>query len=265
MTAPTTYYTKPKVEVLGQTTWCDPYVEAAKGNPLFQQFDFEDICGDQAKIVEFAGRLCYYSFEQPRPGGNKAYIDNIVKVGHGSVLEHVSWSFYLQGVSRSFTHELVRHRAGVAYSQLSQRYVDPERNPLAFVVPPIFHQVDDQELYTSLTQTLAMHCTASEVAYKKIQADLQQALPSWDGKKIKEAARAVLPNCTETKIVFTVNARALRHFLEMRGSLAADAEMREVALAVYDKVKDNVMFADFVTQRCHRTGYQYLECEHHKV
>jgi len=75
-------------------------------------------------LVEVAGRVCYMSFARPRPGGNHAYIKHILEVGHGSVLEHAVWNFLITGVSRSFTHELVRHRAGMGYSQLSQRYVD---------------------------------------------------------------------------------------------------------------------------------------------
>src|SRR6516225_8066446 len=75
-------------------------------------------------LTEIAGRLCYMSFARPRPGGNQAYLGHILEVGHGSVLEHAVWSFIFTGISRSCSHELVRHRAGWAYSQLSQRYVD---------------------------------------------------------------------------------------------------------------------------------------------
>src|SRR5215831_10396067 len=75
------------------------------------------------RLAEIAGRVCYLSFARPRPGGNKAYLDHILEVGHGSVLEHAVWNFVFTGVSRSLTHELVRHRH-MGYSQLSQRYVD---------------------------------------------------------------------------------------------------------------------------------------------
>src|ERR1051326_4870593 len=75
-------------------------------------------------LTEVAGRLCYMSFAKPRPGGNKAYLGHILEVGHGSVLEHAVWNLVFTGVSRSLTHELIRHRAGFGYSQLSQRYVD---------------------------------------------------------------------------------------------------------------------------------------------
>src|SRR5437764_10668460 len=81
-----------------------------------------EIAGEH--LVEVAGRVCYMSFAKPRPGGNQAYVDHILEVGHGSVLEHAVWNFLFTGVSRSLTHELIRHRAGWGYSQLSQRYVD---------------------------------------------------------------------------------------------------------------------------------------------
>src|SRR5947209_6024568 len=75
-------------------------------------------------LAEIAGRLCYMSFARPRPGGNRVYLDHIKEVGHGSVLEHAVWNFVFTGISRSLSHELVRHRAGLGFSQLSQRYVD---------------------------------------------------------------------------------------------------------------------------------------------
>src|ERR1700731_317913 len=96
-------------------------------------------------IVEIAGRVCYMSFARPRPGGNKAYLDHILEVGHGSVLEHAAWNLIFTGISRSLSHELVRHRAGWAYSQLSQRYVDESIaeyvEPDAIAANPELHQI----------------------------------------------------------------------------------------------------------------------------
>src|SRR5215472_18131644 len=89
---------------------------------------------DGERLAEFAGRLCYMSQHNPAKRATREYLDNIKKQGHGSVLEHATYSILLEGVSRSLTHELVRHRAGFAYSQLSQRYVD--ESDAAFVVPP---------------------------------------------------------------------------------------------------------------------------------
>ena len=89
---------------------------------------------DGERLAEFAGRLCYMSQANPAGRNTRDYLENIKKQGHGSVLEHANYTVLLEGVSRSLTHELVRHRAGFAYSQLSQRYVD--ESDAAFVVPP---------------------------------------------------------------------------------------------------------------------------------
>src|SRR5258705_11562844 len=89
---------------------------------------------DGERLAEFAGRLCYMSQANPAKRQTRDYLENIKKQGHGSVLEHANYSVLLEGVSRSLTHELVRHRAGFAYSQLIQRYVD--ESEANFVVPP---------------------------------------------------------------------------------------------------------------------------------
>src|SRR5947209_18595816 len=93
-------------------------------------------------LCETAGRVCYMSFARPRPGGNSVYLGHIKEVGHGSVLEHAVWNLLFTGVSRSLTHELVRHRSGFGYSQLSQRYVD--ESVAEYVVPDCI--ADDPEL-----------------------------------------------------------------------------------------------------------------------
>src|SRR3954470_23897722 len=86
------------------------------------------------KLAEFAGRICYMSQRNPASRTTADYLENIKKQGHGSVLEHAVYVLLIEGISRSCTHELVRHRAGFGYSQLSQRYVDESQ--AAFVVPP---------------------------------------------------------------------------------------------------------------------------------
>src|SRR5437867_12966382 len=89
---------------------------------------------DGERLAEFAGRVCYMSQHNPAKRATREYLDNIKKQGHGSVLEHANYTLLLEVVSRSLTHELVRHRAGFAYSQLSQRYVD--ESDANFVIPP---------------------------------------------------------------------------------------------------------------------------------
>jgi thymidylate synthase (FAD) len=182
-------------------------------------------------LTETAGRVCYMSFARPRPGGNAAYLGHIKESGHGSVLEHAVWNLLITGVSRSLTHELVRHRAGMGYSQLSQRYVD--ESVAEYVEPGVI--AADPELHAIWLETVAQahagYLKLAEALAKKIAADPASAeLPATDRRKAaRQAARSVLPNATETKIFVTANGRALRHFMEMRGSRHAEPEIRLLA------------------------------------
>lgn len=201
-----------------------------------------EIAGE--KLVEVAGRLCYMSFRAPRPGGNSAYIGHLLEVGHGSVLEHAVFNLIITGVSRSFTHELIRHRAGFGYSQLSQRFVDESQ--CEFVEPDAI--ANDPELHRIWLEAV----TTAQLAYKKLADGLAQQFASIPDKtlrrkKAREAARSVLPNATETKIFVTANARALRHFIEMRGDPNADVEIRKVALAILRLVQAEApnLFGDY--------------------
>jgi thymidylate synthase (FAD) len=193
-------------------------------------------------VTETAGRVCYMSFAKPRPGGNAAYLGHIKEVGHGSVLEHGVWNLLFTGVSRSLTHELVRHRAGMGYSQLSQRYVD--ESVAEYVEPDVI--AADPELHAvwldAVTHAHAAYVKLAEALNAKL-ADPKAATaallpPDADRttrrKAARQAARSVLPNATETKIFVTANARALRHFLEARGAAAAEPEIRKLAGKVLD-------------------------------
>src|SRR5438105_7348104 len=150
-------------------------------------------------LTEVAGRVCYMSFARPRPGGNKAYLGHILEVGHGSVLEHAVWDFIFVGVSRSLTHELVRHRH-MGYSQLSQRYVD--ESVAEYVEPDCI--AADPELHRIWLEAVAH----SHQAYLKLAEKLQDAFKEEPDrtqrrKLARQAARSVLPNATETKIFVT--------------------------------------------------------------
>ena len=207
-------------------------------------------------VTETAGRVCYMSFAKPRPGGNRAYLTHIKEVGHGSVFEHAVWSFLITGVSRSLTHELVRHRAGWAYSQLSQRYVD--ESVAEYVEPDII--ADDPELHAIWLAAVAnVHAAYVELAEKlnvKLadpQAATNAMLPPTSDrttirKTARQAARSILPNATETKITVTANARALRHFLEQRGSAFAEPEIRKLATVLLDLLVEDSpnLFGDYV-------------------
>src|SRR4051795_13182676 len=113
---------EPSVYLAGRQTTDDAEIDRFLADHQVATWESDtDVAGEY--LAEVAGRLCYMSFAKPRPGGNKAYLDHILEVGHGSVLEHAVWNFVFCGISRSLTHELVRHRH-FGYSQLSQRYVD---------------------------------------------------------------------------------------------------------------------------------------------
>jgi len=186
-----------------------------------------EIAGEH--LAEVAGRLCYMSFAKPRPGGNKVYLDHILEVGHGSVLEHAVWNFIFVGVSRSLTHELVRHRAGFGFSQLSQRYVDES---IAEYVEPDTIANDPQTHAIWLDAVAHAHQAYMKLVEKLAEHFKDEPDRTLRRKLARQAARSVLPNATETKIFVTANARAWRHFIEMRASRHAEIEIRKLAVKV---------------------------------
>jgi thymidylate synthase (FAD) len=207
-----------------------------------------DADGGQA-LVEFAGRACYQSWSKPNPktATNAGYLRHVIDVGHLSVLEHASVSFYITGISRSCTHELIRHRH-FSYSQLSQRYV-PE-NESQIVVPPGLE--DDPEL----RQILSDAADASRATYTELMNRLEAKFAAGQPtektgvlrrKQARQAARAALPNATETRIVVTGNYRAWRHFVAVRASEHADVEIRRLAIACLRELVDvaPAVFSDF--------------------
>lgn len=246
-----------------------------------QQFDYpehirwesdSEVAGEV--VAEFAGRLCYLSFGEdaglegghrsiPGRTTNDAYLSNILKVKHGSVLEHAVWTLLIEGVSRSLTHELVRHRAGFGFSQLSQRYVD--ESDIAFVLPP---EIDAGSRGYDIWSEA---CEQSLDAYRALLGELTEQVGS-DGpatmrkKRARQAARSLLPNCAETKIVVTGNARAWRHFMEMRGSGSADTEIRRLAAAVLERMRGEAphIFGDMHLVP-HPDGTATVETPHAKV
>jgi thymidylate synthase (FAD) len=182
-------------------------------------------------LCETAGRVCYMSFAKPRPGGNATYLGHIKEVGHGSVLEHAVWNLLITGVSRTLTHELVRHRSGFGYSQLSQRYVD--ESVAEYVEPDVI--ANDPELHALWMRSVEQsHQAYVELAEKLASRMADEPDRTARRKAARQAARSVLPNATETKIFVTANARALRHFLEQRGSRHAEPEIRKLANRMLD-------------------------------
>ncbi|HEV8574567.1 MAG TPA: FAD-dependent thymidylate synthase [Dehalococcoidia bacterium] len=200
-----------------------------------------EVGGEQ--LVEAGGRVCYMSFGKGRKT-NREYIQNLVSMKHGSVLEHATWDFIITGVSRSFTHELVRHRAGWGYSQLSQRYVD--ESTANFVEPEIIAR--NERLHTVWLNAVK----TAHAAYRELVEGLIETVPEVENKterrkRVREAARSVLPNATETMIFCSANARALRHFIELRGAEGAEAEIRRVALKLLRLMQQEAptLFGDY--------------------
>src|SRR6266702_7851913 len=159
------------------------------------------------RLAEYAGQLCYMSQHNPVNRTTAEYLENIKKQGHGSVLEHPVYVLLIEGISRSCSHELVRHRAGFGYSQISQRYVDESH--AAFVMPPAV--AGD----ATLEHEWEAQVTAAQAAYVRAVEGLMERY-TWVTDKVhrrklaREAARSVLPNATEVKIVVSGNARAWR-------------------------------------------------------
>lgn len=191
---------------------------------------WETDVADGEALVEFAGRACYQSWEKPNPetATNEGYLANIIKQEHFSVLEHANITFYITGVSRSLTHELIRHRH-FSYSELSQRFVNVE--DAAFVLAPALENEDQAQTMQELA-TVGYHM---KQAYKTLVTRLEaRGKPR---KQAREAARCVMPNMTETRIVMTGNIRAWREFLAKRGTEHADAEIRRLAVEIGDQLQ----------------------------
>ena len=211
---------------------------------------------DGAQLCKIAGQVCYMSFGRGRTFNAQVdrYFNNLKSSGHGSVFEHANFSLLLYGVSRSVTHEIVRHRAGFGFSQLSQRYVSGRM--LRFVERPEYSE-DKQfhaqflerierassEYATLTNRLLEMQQAGTKILSAEARTDLR--------KKVQQCARSVLPNETEAPIVVTGNARAWRHFIEMRASAHAEIEIRELAVRVFLclYLTDPVLFSDYTLEQ----------------
>jgi thymidylate synthase (FAD) len=187
-----------------------------------------DADGGQA-LAEFAGRTCYQAWDKVNPATatNAGYLRHILEVGHLAVLEHASVSMYLTGLSRSLAHELTRHRH-FSYSQLSQRYVPGA--DATFVEPAVIAADPD------LHEAFLAAADAALDTHRRLLNGMEKALDGVPNatlrrKQALQAANAVLPTATETRMVVTGNYRAWRHFIAMRASEHADVEIRRLALA----------------------------------
>jgi thymidylate synthase (FAD) len=203
-----------------------------------------DVEGGQA-LAEFAGRACYEAWDKPNPATatNQGYLRHILEVGHHAVLEHAAVTMYATGLSRSVAHELMRHRH-LSFSQLSPRHVPA--GEAAFVEPDLI--AEDPELHrrfvAATDAALAAHTELLDGLEQRI-ADVPNA--SLRRRQARQAARSVLPNALETRVVVTGNYRAWRHFVAMRASEHADVEIRELAVACLRELRRVAphVFGDF--------------------
>lgn len=169
------------------------------------------------KVVSIAAKLCYSKSDVDglitgvlTGNDTEKFIDKLKGMGHESPLEHVSFTFAIEGVSRTLTHQLVRHRIA-SYSQKSQRYVS--ENNFEYIVPP----------------SIARDSQAKE-KFENLMCTIRQAYNELASMDIpKEDARYVLPNATETKIIVTMNARSLFNFFSLRCCTHAQWEIRQLA------------------------------------
>src|ERR1700704_5075803 len=212
-------------------------------------------------VVEFGGRACYRSWE---PGLNpnvsrvrtdqRAYFANILRSAHGSVLEHANYSMAIRNCSRVFTHELIRHRAGSAFSQESLRYV--RLTDIGFRVPPALEPVREQVL--SIVEQLEEFQVS---AARELGID-QEGVPFHAKKEVTSALRRLAPTGVGTDIIWAANARTLRHVIEMRTAIGAEEELRLVfdRIARVMQAEAPGLFQDFA-----REDDGSWVPEHHKV
>jgi thymidylate synthase (FAD) len=200
-------------------------------------WDRSNDASDSERLVEVAGRVCYMSFGQlQRRRSNSEYIINLLTKGHESVLEHATFTLLVSGISRALSHQIVRHRVGFAYSQLSQQYHDESETD--FVEPPGLSQ------HPRSRQLWREFVARARETYRQLLEDLQSDSngraaigPNERLRLLRSIARSVLPNATSTTLAITGNARAWRHVLTVRGGIEGDVEMREYCVAVYEALR----------------------------
>lgn len=236
-----------KVTRVWETILSGPTVEDAPDPAVVEWMELDPEATPADAAAEFAGRACYQSFGKPNPNTreNSDYLAHILEVGHYSVLSHAVVGYYIEGVSRSLTHELVRHRFP-SFSQLSQRYVKLD-DDLSYVVPPVMREDD------FCLRELGGAAMAALETYRKLVEHLEwkhREDKAVTPKQIRQAARAVLPNMTETKIVVSANLRGWRDLLSQRLDKAADAEIQELANALLADLADYApgTFQDLVAE-----------------
>jgi thymidylate synthase (FAD) len=282
-----------------------PHVDLTGVQDFLDGFDadlgFQDYLDDPTDLppaealVKFMGQACYLSMGPKRTYNNGAagYFDNLKSSGHGSVFEHANFSFFIWGIDRSVTHELVRHRAGFGFSQVSQRYVDGTK--LRFVERPEYqpdllpsgqHLLGDaardhrllRQLVGTFDDDFQLTIENAKAHYDR-QAELlmkarELGHPMLQGgsktelrKMVNQVARECLPNCTEAPIGVTANVRAWRHACEMRANSAAEVLIRAMAMKVYRCIHEvaPILFDDYQVVPLETSGTEAISTPNRKV
>lgn len=201
------------------------------------------------KMLASAAKLCYspVGIDKIEEDLNKENIDGflnmLIKLGHESPLEHISFTFGIEGVSRTLTHQLVRHRIA-SYSQQSQRYVKLDQ--FEYVIPPSIKGVPEaEEIYIrAMEEDQKYYDKITEILYKKNYENYIEEGYGEKEARLKaekssiEDARYIFPNACETKIVATMNARSLLNFFRLRTCNRAQWEIRQLAVEMLKEVKE---------------------------
>lgn len=243
-------FVEPKVELIAETALSRDGLERYLHSVGATEYEIDDDISDIENLIMIAGKACYKSFQVGlNPNVTRIrddsgpYLDNINKTGHGSVTEHGNVTFAFWDVSRVFTHELVRHRAGTAMSQESLRFV--RMNRLNFWLPTCIRE--NKEAADLMTNTV--------LELEKKQDELARIydidnIKDFSRKKVLTSAfRRIAPIGLATSIIWTMNIRAARHLIQIRTSRHAEEEIR----LVFDKVaevmttKFPAMFSDFTS------------------
>lgn len=193
------------------------------------QWDVEDV--EPSMLVELGGRICYESFHNPKGSTREEYLrDSILAHKHGSVLEHVSINFIVEGLPRSILMELTRHRAGTAYSWRSTRFVDSR---MEFMVPHYIQNTVAETSFIAATRAAvkAYEETASFVNPRTSDKTLMR-------KRKRETARHILGGNLTADGLFTCNIRALRHIIQLRTDPHADHEFRRFAYNLFEAASE---------------------------
>lgn len=259
------HFVSPKVYMLAETKFVEDNQNGL--NALLRHLGVPewstDAQTDAEALVEVGGRLCYKAFGTELNAnitkvreGNTPYIENILKSRHGSVIEHAYVSFAIMGCSRIFTHELTRHRAGMAYSQESMRFVRLEDIPLTNVsayasfralspyvdLPEGMSDTEwadaTSKKFTHALELVANYAEEKMGSFSSYLDESNLVIPFSVKKKITSLLRRMAPNGHATNIMVTANHRAWRHIIEMRTDGGAEDEIRSIQYKVGTMLQD---------------------------